>query len=219
MNDLEKYIEHCAGLYGLLAWLESEVKNGFSYQISNQIIYLDPLISRYFSLGISQSKKIKKKFFIAIQPIESKWFYLIKWNNIVLRNGDNYMYFVANTVFGDQNEYPDIPGFAIGLYIDTKEKRELLVRVNKIIGREYFQDDTGWINVNHHKILFELPVFYYEKNQKIVSAEDITDYSHLLAQKEQSLQSIYTEMPEFLGDIANIKGSEELMKKWRNNQI
>jgi len=122
MKKFEKYIEHCAGLYSFLAWIENETKNGIPYEILHDVIYLDPLISRNFSLGISNGKKSNNQPFFAIQPSETEWFYLIKWNKVVLRENDNYIYFISNSIFGDQEEQPDIPAFAIALYVDTKEK-------------------------------------------------------------------------------------------------
>jgi hypothetical protein len=219
MNNLEDYVEHCAGIYSFLSWMEKESENGLPYEISNQIIYLNPLLSRYFSLGVNQSKRHRKNPFLAIQSSEAEWMYLIKWKNIALRENDTCLYFIANTIYGDQEDYPDIPGFAIALQIDTKEKREILSEIEHLIGREYFQDDVGEVHINFHKSLFKLPVKQYEKDKTIVEANEVLDYSHILAMKEQGIQTTYAERPEFIGDIAQVEGTEELLKKWKKGEV
>jgi hypothetical protein len=219
MNNLEQYVEHCAGIYSFLSWMEKESDNGLPYEISNQIIYLSPLLSRYFSLGVSEAKKHKGKPFLAIQSFEAEWMYLVKWNHIAIRNNDNTLYFIAKTIHGDQEDYPDIPGFAIGIRVDTKEKLAILSEVENLIGREYFKDDTNEVHVNFHKSLFKLAVKRYEKEQIIVEEDTLMDYSQLLAMKEQGIQSTYSERPEFLGEVGQIEGTEELLKKWKKNEI
>lgn len=219
MNNLEEYVEHCAGIYSFLSWMEKESNNGLPYEISNQIIYLSPLLSRYFSLGISEAKKHKGQPFLAIQSSEAEWMYLIKWNNIAIRVDDNTLYFIAKTIHGDQEEYPDIPGFAIGIRVDTKEKLEILSEIDKLIGRQYFKDDTNEVHVNFHKSLFKLNIKRYDKNQIIVEEDTFIDYSQILAMKEQGMQSSYSEKPEFLGEVGAIEGTEELLKKWKKNEI
>jgi hypothetical protein len=219
MNNLEEYVEHCAGIYSFLSWMEKESDNGLPYEISNQIIYLNPLLSRYFSLGISEAKRQKGKPFLAVQSSEAEWMYLIKWNNIAIREEDQTLYFIAQTIHGDQEEYPDIPGFAIGIKVDTKEKLEILKEIENLIGREYFKDDTNEVHVNFHKSLFKLTIKRYEKEKAIVEEDAFVDYSQILAMKEQGVLSTYSEKPEFLGEIGHIEGTEDLLKKWKKNEI
>lgn len=219
MNNLEEYVEHCAGIYSFLSWMEKESENGMPYEISNQVIYLSPLLSRYFSLGVSQAKNQRKKPFLAVQSSEAEWMYLIKWKNIALRENDKSLYFIAKTILGDQEEYPDIPGFAIALKIDTNEKREILSGLEQLIGREYFADDTNEIHVNFHKSLFKLPIKNYEQDKAIVDINETMDYAQILAMQEQGIQSAYSERPDFIGDIAKFEGSEELLKKWKNGEV
>jgi hypothetical protein len=219
MNNLEKYIEHSSGLYCFLAWIEKESDNGMPYEISNQIIYLDPLLSRYFSLGISQTKKDKKDPFLAIQPLESQWFSLIKWTNIALKDNDPYIYFIANTVLGDQENFPDIPCFAIGLYIDTTEKKALLSTIKNLVGREYFMDETKTIHINFHKNIFKLPVNRYDNEQSIIPKDEFIDYSKIISMKELGVQNNYSQRPDFVGDIAKVEGTEGLIKKWKENKV
>jgi len=219
MNNLEQYVEHCAGIYSFLSWMEKESENGLPYQISNQIIYLNPLLSRYFALGVSDAKRNKKKPFLAVQASEAEWMYLIKWNNIALRESDDTLYFISKTIFGDQEEYPDIPGFAIGLKVDTKEKIQLLSEIEHLIGRQYFKDDTDELHINFHKSIFKLPIKKYTKEQVIVDEDVILDYSQILTMKEQGMQGIYSEKPEFLGEIAKIEGTDDLLKKWKENKV
>lgn len=219
MNNLEEYVEHCAGIYSFLSWMEKESDNGLPYEISNQIIYLSPLLSRYFSLGVSQAKKQRRNPFLAIQSSEAEWMYLIKWNNVALRENDNSLYFIANTVYGDQEDYPDIPGFAIALQIDTKEKKEILSGIEYLIGREYFQDDTNEIHINFHKPIFKLPVKQYNRDKPIVEANEALDYSQILAMKEQGIQSHYSEKPDFIGEVGKVEGSEDLLKRWKKGEL
>ncbi|NCQ52307.1 hypothetical protein GW796_10580 [archaeon] len=219
MKKFEKYIEHCAGLYSFLAWIENETKNGIPYEILHDVIYLDPLISRNFSLGISNGKKSNNQPFFAIQPSETEWFYLIKWNKVVLRENDNYIYFISNSIFGDQEEQPDIPAFAIALYVDTKEKLDILSALSTLVGREYYQDDAKIVHINFHKKLFTLPLEKYIKNQAIIINEHLHDYSEILARREHEVINKYSQIPVFLGDTGNVIGSEKLMEKWKKNKI
>ncbi len=210
MKPLLKYLEHCAGFYSLLAWLEEEKKEGFSYQLSNQIIELDTLRSRYFSLGI---KKGTKEVFLAIQPSESDWFRLIKWNKVIIKNNRNKIYFLADVVDGDQQENPDMPPFAISLTIDSIDKIMILQSIKNLVGREYFQDDTGTIHVNFHKKLFTIPIEIYESNTPIVPTVNIYSHSEIISSKESGLQ--FSAPPEFLGDINEAKS---LTDKWNSKE-
>lgn len=212
MKHLDKYLEHCAGLYSFLAWLEEESALGMPYEISNQVIYLDKLISRYFSFGTVRGSK---ELFIAIQPSEAEWFGLVSWSKIILKPNSNYVYFLANTVLGDQEEQPDIPCFAIALSVDTIDKIKIFHNIEKLIGREYFQDDAGNIHVNFHKKLFSIPVEIYDAEKPIIPDGTIFDYSHILANKEMGLQSSFSNIPEFVGDVNE---AQSLLSKWKDRE-
>lgn len=212
MKHLDQYLEHCAGIYNFLAWLEEESKLGIPYEISNQVILFNNLISRYFSFGVATGSK---DIFLAVQPSEAEWFSLIKWTKVIVRENDSYLYFLAKTIEGDQKEQPDIPSFGIGLYIDTLDKINLISQLNSLSGREYYKDESSKIYVNFHKRLFNIPVETYEENETILNSENIFDYSQILAMKEHGLQDIFTSTPEFIGDVNE---AQALLGKWKQKE-
>jgi hypothetical protein len=212
MSHLKKYVEHCAGIYNFLAWIEEEKKIGQPYEISNQVIYLNQLISRYFSLG---SVHGSKEIFLAIQPSECEWFRLISWNKVIIKENENNLYFLANLFPGDQKEQPDLPPFAISLDIDTYQKRKLISQLNILSGREYYKDEKGEINVNFHSKVFSLNVEIYDKNKPIIKDTEFVDYSHILAMKEHELKNTYIEIPNFIGDSSE---AQKLLNKWSSKE-
>ncbi len=217
MNYLEKYIEHCSGFYSLLAWIESQSENGKPYSTLNNIIYFEPIISKYFSFGVVKGTKKSKEPFLAVQPIESEWFSLIKWKNLVLRDNDPYLYFISEPVKGDQETFPDIPSFAIALYIDTREKKSIIENLKTLSGREYFLDFDKQIRINFHKKIFNLKIENFAENTPLVSEEALFDYSEIILKQETKMVG-YSDKPEFKGDVAKIDDTG-LMKKWKENNI
>lgn len=241
MDNAEKYLIHCAGLYNMLAWLEEQqnqgmpckisqqiewddtkIINGAPSKTSQQIISVHPLASRFFSLGIKKDKKHKKPF-LAIQPNESQWFSMIQWERIVIRQRDMNIYFIAKTIKGDEQEYPDIPAFALALSVDTIEKLDLLCRMTNLDGREYWQEYDGTIRINFHNKLFSLPVSLIENGTPVIASDKhIVDFNELMSRKEGILQNIYNTAnpPEFKGDVAQVTDKDandlltKLKKKW-----
>ncbi len=216
MNNLDTYIEHCSGFYSFLAWIEQQNETGKPYGFVKQITYLDPFVSKYFSIAVPKSKK--KELFLAVQAIESEWMSLIKWSYLAIRGNEPYLYIVSPPIKGDQENYPDMPSFAIALYVDTMEKRNLIVKQKKILAREYFLDADKKIRFNFHKNIFNLPIRVMEENENIIIEEDLLEYSEIIAMKENRAKR-YEEKPEFIGDVAKIEGTEGLMKKWKENNV
>lgn len=217
MSFLDRYVEHSAGLLSFLSWIETKNTEGKPYEITKQIVFLNQLISKYFSIGITY-KKGKREIFFAIQPIESEWFSLIKWNKIVLRKNDQYIYFVAESMRGDEDSNPDIPSFGLAFYVDTQNKKELLSKLSTIAGREYFLDDDKRVKINFHKKIFNLPIEIVEANEQIIKEQKLFDFSDVLAKKEGRMSG-YSEKPIFSGELARIEGTDDLLKKWKDNKI
>lgn len=213
MNNLELYVKHCAGFYSLLVWLDKESKDGIDYQISNQIILFNKLISRYFSFGITKNSK---EIFLAIQPNEKKWFSLILWDKVILKENDNFIYFLSKIVEGDHCEQPDIPSFAIGLYVDTKDKLNIVSNIKKISGREYYQDETGFVNVNFHQKIFDLEIYNFEENQSIVENETTFNFSDILKNKENEIKNKISDKTEFIGDLVETKS---IINNWKQKDL
>ncbi len=216
MNNLETYIEHCSGFYSFLAWIEEQNETGKPYGFVKQIAYLDPFVSKYFSIAVPKSKK--KELFLAVQAIEAEWMSLIKWSYLAIKGNEPYLYLVAPPVKGDQENYPDMPSFAIALYVDTIEKRNLILNQNKLLAREYFLDADKVIRFNFHKNIFSLPIRIIDDEENIILDEDLLEYSEIVAMKENR-SKIFSDKPEFIGDVAKIEGTEKLMKKWKENSV
>lgn len=216
MNNADQYLKHAAGIYALLAWIEEQTTIGTPCKIDKQTIYLHPLTSRLFALGISKKKNTSKIPFLAIQPAEVYWMRLIQWEHAYIREKDMHLYLTSQLIKGDNMDYPDIPPFAIALSFDTIDKVNLLKDIELLEGREYHQED-GQVLINFHNIVFNLNVKqlerdvpYLESNQKIIN------YNDLMADKEQRLQNTFVSgaPPEFLGDVN--EASSIAKKYWKN---
>ncbi len=216
MNYLERHIEHSAGMYSLFSWLIEQENKGYPHFIHNQTIYLNKNLGKYFGVGVGKNKRKKSELFLACQPIESEWLSLIKWNKIVLNIEEKILFLVSDIVKGDESTIPDIAPFTVGIYVDTKEKINLISANKNIICREYYVDDYKEHKINFHKTIFQLPIelaVHIEYNNT-----DLFDYSKMLQQKTQESE-IYASKPNFIGDIAKIEGTDSIFKKWKENKV
>lgn len=222
MDKSEQYLLHSAGMYAMLGWIEDQKNSGTPVKISNQTIFLHPLTSRYFSIGVSKNKKLAKTPFLAVQPNEASWMKLIQWDKFFVKERDLHLYLVSKLITGDNVEFPDIPPFAIAISFDTIEKINLLADIPFLDGREYHKEDAteyfldnrnnnqqknsfvqGRVMINLHSKLFDSikikklnkDEFYLEDNLNYVK------YSDILTNKETNLQSTFSNgAPVFQGD-------------------
>lgn len=223
MDKSEQYLLHSAGMYAMLGWIEDQKNSGTPVKISNQTIFLHPLTSRYFSIGVSKNKKMAKAPFLAVQPNEASWMKLIQWDNFFIKERDLHLYLVSKLVNGDGIEFPDIPPFAIAISFDSIDKIKLLGEIPIIDGREYHKENAtqyykdnrkenpqdkssyvqGRVMINLHSKLFDSikikklnkDEFYLQDNLNYIK------YSDILTNKETSLQSTYSNgAPVFQGD-------------------
>jgi hypothetical protein len=216
MKNADQYLTHSAGIYALLAWNEEQQQSGTPTKISKQTVYVHPLTSRFFALGISKKKNTSKIPFLAIQPNEAYWMRLIQWDKAYIRDRDMHLYLVSKVIKGDNENYPDIPAFAIALSFDTIDKINLLKRVNNIEGREY-REDNGQIMINFHGNIFNMPVTSLPKDAPYLDdGIKITNYNDIMLEKEHKLQSVFSTdaPPEFLGDVN--EATSIATKYWKN---
>lgn len=160
--------------------------------------------------------KRKKQSFFACQPIESEWLSLIKWKKISLNIEKQILFLVSDVVKGDEQSIPDIPSFILAIYVDTEEKMNLISSKKELSCREYFIDEYDNIQVNFHKLIFQIPVeaaLNIEQNN-----QELFDYAKMIHQKEQQSE-IYSNKPNFIGDIAQIEGTDSILKKWKENKV
>lgn len=225
MDKSDKYLLHCSGLYAMVAWINEQKNQGLTCKISNQIIYSHTLAGRLFSLGISKNKDFSKEPFLAIQPNENKWFSLIQWEKICIKERDLHLYFISDMVKGNQTDYPDIPPFIFAISFDSIEKINILKKINKLDGREYRMDEEGQIKINFHSKIFSLPIDKKEYDEPIMEfSNNYLSYNDLMRQKETYLQGNFStdSPPEFKGDTSLAKESineqasffEKMKKKW-----
>lgn len=218
MDNAEKYLLHCAGVYTMLAWMERQNDLGTGNKVSEQTIYISQLGSRYFALGTSTHKKARYPY-LAIQPNEAQWIDMIQWDYLAYREEDHYLYLVSSIVKGDNITYPDIPVFAIGVHFDLLDKLDLIKNYSKVDGREYFIDTDGLIRVNYHNKLFSLELKKFKKDEPYLKEGKVTNYSDIMTSKESALQSVFgAEQPEFKGEIADIPESRGLLDKLKENE-
>jgi hypothetical protein len=216
MNYLERHIEHTSGMYSLFSWLLEQENKGYSHFIHNQTVYLNQNLSKYFGIGVGKNKKKKTELFFACQPIESEWLSLIKWKKISLNIEKQILFLVSDVVKGDEQSIPDIPSFILAIYVDTEEKMNLISSKKELSCREYFIDEYDNIQVNFHKLIFQIPVeaaLNIEQNN-----QELFDYAKMIHQKEQQSE-IYSNKPNFIGDIAQIEGTDSILKKWKENKV
>lgn len=216
MEKSDKYLLHCSGLYSMLAWVDEQNNEGLECKINKQTIYSHTLAGRFFSLGISSNRNFSKEPFVAIQPNENKWFSLIQWEKICIREKDLNLYFVTQLVKGNETDYPDIPPFIFAVSFDSFEKIDILNNLNKIDGREYRIDDEGIIKINFHSKIFCLPIEKKEYDEPIITFNDsYISYADLMRQKETYLQQNFHDgsPPEFKGDTSL---SVETLKEQNN---
>lgn len=219
MDSNDKYLTHNAGLYALFAWMTAQEESGMPCHNQGQIIYLNPLISRYFSLGVCNKKGLEHLPFLAIQPMEKKWISLIQWDCAVIKEKDNFLYLIAQFIKGDGSNFPDIPSFAIAFEFDTASKLDLIKDINCLQGREYAKDYVGQINVNFHNTIFSLPVKHELEENNFELPESLT-YEKLMFQNEKALLNDYLDgEPEFKGDLAAIPGTESLFEKLKKKLL
>lgn len=210
MSNLNEYLTHSAGVLSMFGWIKSQTDVGTPPKIVSQILYMHPFTSKFFSIGIAKNKKKYPHPFLAIQPEEAFWFRLLQWDKVYIREKDLHFYLITKHIKGDEENYPDIPPFIIGISIDSLEKINLFDSVDFIEGREYRNDDNI-IAINFNKTLFGLPIVKIKHNEnfKELNAKFFT-YSEVLTTKTANLQAHYGESePDFIGD------SSEATKKYK----
>lgn len=180
MKEIQQFLTHCSGFYNFINWLHEQQRTGFAFEVTNNIIHLNPLYSQYISLGISTLKRSNGDAFIAVPPREAKWLGMIQWNEIILRRKDNYIYFLSHGVKSPMSKYPDIPGLTIGFYVDLKEKTELLYSLSEILVREYRLEDDGGVYINYHKPTCKLPIRIISENEEIKTISNVNSYDDFL---------------------------------------
>jgi len=217
MDSKKQYTTHAAGLLAFFSWLELQKEQGMPAKISSQTVYFHPMISKYFSIGISKNKKYKKEPFIGIQSQESAWMRLIKWDRVVIRKNDMHIYLISSFINGNKIEYPDLPPFAIALSVDHIGKTNLIIeKINTLIGREYFLDGNT-IRVNYHTNIFSLPVIKLLQNEPVFdndNAMPLTTHMDIVRKKEHLLNTQYTNSNIlFQGETSQNDESSLLLKK------
>lgn len=210
MDNTELYLLHSSGMLAMLNWIEQQHKLGTPIKLNNQTIYLHPLTSRFFSLGVSKNKKYAKLPFLAIQPNESLWMKLIQWEGIYIKDRDLHIYLVSKLIKGNGYDLPDIPAFAIAISLDTMDKINIIKTFKNIDGREYYQENSvkdlkntqGQVFINFKsKILDSLNVKLLKQEEHYLKDVDFINYTDLLSKNESALQSKYSEgAPVFKGD-------------------
>lgn len=223
MDKSEQYLLHSAGMYAMLGWIEDQKKSGTPVKINNQTIFFHPFTSRYFSIGVSKSKKIAKAPFLAIQPNEALWMKLIQWDSFFIKERDLHLYLVSKLITGDGTEFPDIPPFSVAISFDTIDKINLLAEIPFIDGREYHKEDAtqyyqdsrkenpqnksaytqSKVMVNLHSKLFDSIKIKKLNKDEFYLQDNLTyiKYSDILTNKETNLQSNFSNgAPVFQGD-------------------
>jgi hypothetical protein len=228
MDKSEEYLLHTAGIYAMLGWIEDQKNSGTPVKINNQTIFLHPLTSRYFSIGVSKNKKLAKTPFLAVQPNEAIWMKLIQWDKFCIKEHDLHLYLVSKLIVGDGIEFPDIPPFAVAISFDTIEKINILANIPYLDGREYYKENATQyfkdnkinnheknisfvqekVMINLHSKLFDsikikklsMNEFYLENNLNYIK------YSDILTNKENNLQNTFLNgAPIFQGDEREAK--------------
>lgn len=216
MKNADQYLTHSAGIYALLAWNDEQKDAGTATKISNQTVYIHPLASRYFALGIAKKKNMSKVPFLAIQPAEAYWMKLVQWDKAYIRERDMHLYLVSKVIKGDNIDYPDIPSFAVAISFDTIDKINLLKQVEIIEGREYRQEN-GEVRINFLTTVFDIQVEKLEKDEPyLLTSANLINYTDIMSGKEQKLQSVFSTdaPPEFLGDVG--EAISIATKYWKN---
>lgn len=200
-SKADKYLLHCSGIYSMMAWLEKQSNLGTKTNIDKQIIYMSELGARYFALGTSRHRKAKLPF-LAMQPNESQWVSLIEWDYIAIQKDSPILYLISKVVQGDNNDYPDMPAFALAIPFDFQEKLDLLAKFTELDGREYFIESTGEVLVNFHQKLFSLPIKRFKADESFMeNSGALVTYLDLMRNKEQDLQGTFAAgAPVFQGD-------------------
>ena len=155
----------------------------------------------------------------------NKWFSLVQWEKICIRERDLHLYFISSLVKGNETDYADIPPFIFAISFDSSEKMEILKKIKKIDGREYRMDEEGNVKINFHSKIFSLLIEQKKYEEPIIDfSANYTSYSDLMRQKESNLQKIFQDgsPPEFKGDTSlatttlNETNSffKQMKKKW-----
>ena len=222
MEKFESYLLHSTGVYSMLFWLSEQQQAGIKSNISEPYIYAGDIGSKFFGLGISKSKFYSKLPFLAIQPMENKWFQLIQWEHVIVKKNDLNIYFTSKHLSGDGFTYPDIPSFVFVLSVDNEEKINLLRSANVLDGREIKKNELGIIHIDLLTKIFSLPIFKKDENELIIQPFNYSSFSDILKNNEMSLVNKYHNVPEFKGDEKIAKQAFEeresllnkIIKKW-----
>lgn len=189
MKEIKQYLTHCSGFYSFISWLDEQKRSGLPFEVLNNIIYLNPLFSQYISMGASTLKRNNGEAFLAISSQEAKWMSMIKWSEVVFRKEDNYIYILSPGVESSTSQYPDIPGFALGFYVDLKEKISLLHNLHYLTIREYRLEDDNGIYINYHSRVCKLPVKLIEENMIIKNENSLKNYDTFISTQIEQMTS------------------------------
>lgn len=204
MTQSEIYMKQAAGIYALLAWVKECEQSGTPCIVSNQTIFLNDLISRFFCLGFN---KASRNPYIALQHEESHWFKLITWDSIFTRNKDSNIYFVSKKIDGDDLNCADIPSFAVAIRVDSKEIVNIMNQFKKIELRSYSLINKKPI-VNFHNSISLIPIKKIELNDTyLIGSEKYKSYNDLMSISESKLRDKYVDIPTFLGDESEAKSN------------
>lgn len=189
MQEIKQYLTHCSGFYSFISWLDEQKRSGLPFDITDNIINLNPMFSQYVSMGVSTLKRSKGDAFIAIPCQEAKWMSMMSWSEIIFRKNDNHIYLLSSGVESPTSQYPDIPGFTISFYVDLKEKISLLHNLKKIIVREYRLEDDNGVYINYHNSVCEVPVRVISENDAIINTTNTVDYDTFISNQINQMTS------------------------------
>lgn len=203
----------------MMQWVDFQKALGVSCSLSGKTLYAPPLSSRYFALGASKDRRLKLPF-LAIQPNESAWMKLVKWEKAVIKRLDSHLYLISSTVEGDRERFPDVPAFAFAISFDDYAKLALLDSSKILDGREYFIDSDGSPRVNRHSSVFKLQLERMEKGEEHLPKEALVSYSDLLSMRESSLAAQFGDsQPTFKGGFSETEETKGLFQKLKDKLL
>lgn len=139
-----RYLTHFGGVSSLLAWSETWRSLAREIKIDGPRIVLGSTASRRFGIGIPRSPRVSDIPSLLAQKDESQWLEAIRWDRVVLDPEENRIWLRAAYVDGDQQQWPDIPAFAVGIMVDFPEKILPLLQFKGMELRGLWREEKEW---------------------------------------------------------------------------
>lgn len=216
MSNIKNYLQHTTGIWTMFQFFDSYLKYGYKYETNNKVlIQLSSFYSQHIALGSTNNKKLSKNLFLTFSQQLYNALSLVNFDKVVFDCYEQRIYLISKSVMGDGINWPDIPPFILGIYLENVEKLSILPSMGKIDIKPYYFTDAQEQAVIDHKSFFSLDIYYLQEKESVYDLipSHSADYYDLMDKTINDAIKKYAQYtPEFKGDYVETQFHQDLKK-------